>query len=144
MQFDKVKPANEAVDAFSVHGYRLLVLELMVLNLKDLLAKDKNGNVDKALVNDAKFWFDPIKGQNAAVTLDAALALAGSASNINTVREIAFSGDSIKIMELVKRFEMRLNEHKSHIYRDIKTEAAMRDNFVVEPGTFESLKMAFA
>lgn len=141
MQLDKIKTRNEPVDAFSVHGYRLLVLELMILNLKDLLKTDKDGNEDKAIVNDAKFWFDPIKGQNAAVTLDSALALAGSISNINTVRDIAFSGDRIKIEQLAQRFEIRLNEHKSHIRRDANSE--MRENFVVEPGSFEGLKMAF-
>jgi hypothetical protein len=143
MQIDKIKPSNEPLDAFSVHGYRLLVLELIVLNLKDLLKKDKDGSEDKAIVNDAKFWFDPIKGQNAAVTLESALSLAGSISNINTVREIAFSGDATKIEQLIRRFEMRLTEHKSHIRRDAFQDSA-RDNFVVEPGSFENLKMAFS
>lgn len=73
------------VDAFMAGGYRNLVLKLFEINLRDLLSKDP------VLAKEARDWFDPVAGRNAAITFEDCVFVMGWASVIERARALALS-----------------------------------------------------
>ena len=106
----------EAPDYFEVHGYRNLVMGVLSTALRDVTSSDKS------ISNSAKFWFDPVKGDQCRIRFVDCVALMGCISKTEAIRDIALSGDKNKIMDLVKKIDANL-----HVDPCTKREALAND-----------------
>jgi hypothetical protein len=113
---DKMNSFEAPTDYFEVHGYRNLVMSVLSTALRDITSSDKS------ISNSAKFWFDPVKGNQCTVRFIDCVALMGCISRTEAIRDIALSGDKNRIMELVKKLDANL-----HIDPYSKVEASAND-----------------
>jgi hypothetical protein len=72
-------------DAFMAGGYRNLVLKMFELNLRDILSKDP------VLAQEARDWFDPVAGRNAAISFEDCIYVMGWASVLEEARSLALN-----------------------------------------------------